>query len=158
MPFRHPAKILALSLIFSCFACNAFSQKLVNTSGATISSNGFVIEYSVGEIAVTALLGPNNYVSQGLLQPNVKVANAGCDYINQDFGYFPNPARTTIGLVGVYNWIDSYMIYAADGRLVGQAIFNNNTIDVTKLAAGAYFIQLFPGCNGKYKTLKILKQ
>ncbi|MET0634855.1 MAG: T9SS type A sorting domain-containing protein [Chitinophagaceae bacterium] len=158
MNFCSTAKTLGLTLMFTLLVSITYSQTLLNSTGSTISGDGYVIEYSVGEISITAILGQNYYVSQGLLQPNVKIPFAGCSYINDEFQYFPNPVKTIVSLAGVYNWIDSYMIYAADGKLVGNAPFINNTIDMSRLASGIYFVQLFPGCNGKYKTIKIAKQ
>ena len=73
--------------------------------------------------------------------------------------YFENPTKDKLRLVGIYNWISSYQIFASDGRLVRFANFYNNYIDVSGLpAAGIYFVRLMPGCNGKYQVIKFMKR
>ena len=143
-------------LIFVTF--HSYSQKLVNASGNTISNNNFIVEYSIGEIGITTLSASANIITQGLLQPSLKIPNPGCGYINDTIQYFPNPTRDKIRIVGRYNWIHSFIIYATDGKLVGNRSYFNNHIDVSHLAAGIYLVVLYPGCEGKFKTLKILKQ
>lgn len=134
------------------------SQALVNTTGSTISSSSYIFEYSIGEISITTLSSVNNNLTQGLLQPSLKISNPVCRYINDTLQYFPNPTRDKIRIIGRYNWIHSYIIYAADGKLVGNRSYFNNYIDISHLAAGMYLVVLYPGCDGKFKTLKILKQ
>jgi hypothetical protein len=71
---------------------------------------------------------------------------------------FENPTRNLVRLVGRYDWITNYKVYAADGKLVKEGRFYNNVIDLTKFPAAVYFIQLFPGCNNNLKVLKVVKQ
>lgn len=133
-------------------------QTVVNSTGQTLVSTDYQIEYSIGEIAITTLPGGNNQVTQGVLQPAVKVADPTCDIINNTLQYFPNPTQDYIRIVGRHDWITSYQIYAADGKLVSNTRYFNNYIDLRKLASGMYIIRLLPGCGGEYKTLKIIKQ
>jgi Secretion system C-terminal sorting domain len=155
-------KVLTLRTIFLLALCVTFSattraQYLTGCSGSTINQNGYNIEYAVGEIAVTTIASPVNTVTQGLLQPNVKALNPECNIINASFQYFPNPTRGRLYLVGRHNWIDSYQVFAADGKLVRSEQFFNNEIKLDNLAAGLYMVRLLPGCDGNYKTLKIVK-
>jgi hypothetical protein len=134
------------------------SQSLVNTTGNTIVSNSYQIEYSVGEISITTLAGSSNFITQGLLQPTLKVINPDCQIINEPLQNFPNPTRDKLRLVGQFDWITGYHIYAADGKLVRVASFINNYIDISNLPAATYFIKLYPACDNKYKVLKVVKQ
>lgn len=134
------------------------SQQILNATGATISNSNYVIEYSIGEMtAVETMQGTSNFITQGLLQPNIKIINPDCAIINQPFQYIASPTSDIIRLVGQNNWIDAYQIFAADGKLVRQLQFYNNQIDFSNLAAGIYFIRMLPGCDNKYKTIKIFK-
>jgi hypothetical protein len=135
----------------------ASAQQLVNTTGNTINSADYAIEYSVGEIAVTTISAPNNSVTQGLLQPYLKIINPACNIINQPFQYFPSPTYDKLRLVGQNNWIDAYQVFAADGKLLRSVKFYNNEIDLSSLPGGIYFVRLLPGCDNNYKTLKIFK-
>ena len=152
--------VLAIAFVLLLPASHAYGQKLVNTTGATIRDNSSIIEYSVGEISITTLTmqGNSNYVTQGLLQPNVRLINPGCDVVNDTVNCFPNPTSNILSVVPRANWITSYRIYAADGKLVRMADFVSNQIDMSTLPGGAYFIKLYPGCDEKYRILKVIKQ
>lgn len=157
----HFMKIYKKGFYLICLICSmgvARGQSVVNSTGATLVTTGYQIEYSIGEISITTISGGNYQVTQGVLQPSVKVADAACDIINNTFQYFPNPTTDYIRLVGRHDWITSYQIYAADGKLVSNTRFFNNYIDLRKLASGMYIIRLLPGCGGEFKTLKIIKQ
>ena len=158
MTYSFYKKVILITILYSNMFFHAQCQTVVNAAGNTLSDNSYLIEYSIGEISITTVTGAQNIISQGVLQPNIKILNPGCSFINDTFSFFPNPTRDKIRLVGRYNWINSYMVYAADGKLMGSSLFYNNYIDLSRFAAGLYFIQLLPGCDGKSKTLKILKQ
>jgi hypothetical protein len=138
----------------------ASAQKLINATGNTVTDSKFIIEYSVGEISITTLTQAANasYITQGLLQPNIKIINPGCNIVNDTINCFPNPVQKILSIVGRLDWITSYRIYAADGKLVRIANFVNNQINMYNLPGGAYFITLYPGCDDKYRVLKVIKQ
>ena len=140
--------------------CSASAQKLINTTGATISDSRYSIEYSVGEISITTLTANANasYITQGLLQPNIKIINPACVIVNDTVSCFPNPTQNILSVVTRVDWITSYRIYAADGKLVRIANFVNHQINMNYLPGGAYFIKLYPGCDDKYRVLKVIKQ
>lgn len=158
MPGHQKKCFCLITVILLFVSVYSYSQTLVNTTGNTISNNSYVIEYSIGEIAITTHSSINNDVTQGLLQPSLKVQNSDCGFVNDIIQYFPNPTQNLIRIVGRHDWIKSYNIYQADGKLVARSDYFNNYIDITKLSSGVYFVVLYPGCDGKFKTLKILKQ
>lgn len=146
-------------LLLCCIAGNKlFSQTLVNTTGSTIRSNDHIIEYSIGEIGIATFTGNGNIVTQGLLQPSVKIIDPACEIINDTVQYFPTPTQNILSVVTRLDWITAYHIYAADGKLVRNAFFINNQIDMSNLPGGVYFIRLLPGCNNNYRVLKVMKQ
>jgi hypothetical protein len=149
--------LLTLFVIFSCTSLNA--QQLTNTTGATIKNDHLVLEYSVGEIAISTLTTSGKDATQGLLQPNIKVTNPDCDIISGELKFFENATKDKLRIVGIHDWIKSYQVYAADGRLIRYENYYNNYINVSGLpAAGIYFVRLLPGCNGQYKVLKFMKR
>ena len=150
--------ICTICIVFVFLSASA--QKLVNTTGATLNNDKYIIEYSVGEISISTLTQPNNagFVTHGLLQPNVKVINPGCNIVNDTVSCFPNPVQRILSVVGRLDWITGYRIYAADGKLIRIADFVSNQIDMSSLPGGAYFIKLYPGCDNNYRVLKVMKQ
>lgn len=157
-----PKKHLTLYLLAAILGGNVFSQQVLNSSGNTLSNRDYIFEYSVGEITVSTIKSNSvnnpSFVTQGLLQPSIKVENPACQFINDTLQFFPNPAHDVVSISARYNWITNFIIYDAAGRLIINSPFYNNIIDVSKYAKGMYFIILFPGCSNKFKTLKILKQ
>jgi hypothetical protein len=147
----HMISRLAKTIIVLFAGHIACAQTLTNTTGATISSSGLVIEYSIGEIGITTLSSTNNFVTQGLLQPAIKVPNPECPIINDIIQYFPSPTQDKIRIVGRHDWIKSYIIYASDGKLVGRSDYYNNHIDISGLSSGVYFIVLYPAATGNSK-------
>lgn len=153
-------------LLFSfllIFLLNSYlqAQRLVNTAGSTITDNTTTIEYAVGEIAVTTLTDqpPGQFFfTQGLLQPAIRLNDPACEIVNDTIQYFPNPAKDILSVVTRFNWITGYQIYASDGKLVRVASFISNQIDMFNLPGGTYFIRILPGCNGKYRVLKVIKK
>ena len=152
-------KIL-LSLIFLCGISlpQLSAQSLINSTGASLNDASYQFEYSIGEISITTLAASSNFITQGLLQPQVKYLNPQCEIINAPIQTFPNPTRDKFRMVGQFDWITGYHIYAADGKLVRVASFFNNYIDLSNLPAATYFIKLYPACDNKFKVLKVVKQ
>jgi hypothetical protein len=147
-----------VSIVFLFLSFSSPAQNLIGVSGNTIGNSSFVVEYAVGEVAITTLVDIKNNVTQGLLQPNLKISNPSCEIINHELLSFENPTRDKIRLVGRYDWITDYQIFSTDGKLIRQAKFSNNYIDVSYLPSALYFIKLFPGCNENYRVLKVVKQ
>jgi len=152
------ANRIGLLLIILSLFTTANSQTVVNSTGNTLKDNSYYFEYSIGEISITTIAGSTNIVTQGLLQPNIKKVPPPCDFLDENVISFENPTRNIARLVGRYDWITNYKVYAADGKLVMEGRFYNNVIDLTRLPAAIYFIKLYPGCNNDYKVLKVLKQ
>lgn len=151
----------AISTILCIFLVHmASGQQLINSTGTTISNNSITIEYSIGEISIITLVSPanTNYVTQGLLQPTVKMIGPACEIINDTINIFPNPTQNILSVVAKFDWITGYHIYTTDGKLVRAAPFISNQINMYNLPGAAYFIKLFPGCNNKYRILKVIKQ
>lgn len=148
-------------LLFSGLFCSLTSlvtnaQTLVNTTGNTITNSNYHIEYSIGEIGIVTIPGAKT-VTQGLLQPEVRVINPGCELINGGVIAFPNPTPNQVHLNGPSNLVEQYQIYSADGKLIESSTMVNNTIDLSRYPAALYFIRLFPGCYGHYRTLKVIR-
>ena len=149
---------LVLPLLTIQLTFLSHAQKLVNTTGNTIKNGSFSFEYSIGEIGINTLDASANHITQGLLQPNIKVLNPQCQIINGTLLRFENPTRDKIRIVGQFDWITRYQLYATDGKLLRDRPFYNNYIDLGGLPAALYFIRLYPGCDGNFIVLKAIKQ
>lgn len=158
MTCRHSPYRISFIIFFLTAFLNTNGQTLVNSTGNTLKDNSYYFEYSIGEISITTLSGTTNNVTQGLLQPNIKKVPPPCDFLDEKVLSFENPTRNLVRIVGRYDWVTDYKVYATDGKLVKAGKFTNNVIDLTKFPAAMYFIKLYPGCNDNYKVLKVIKQ
>ncbi|MEJ7913687.1 MAG: T9SS type A sorting domain-containing protein, partial [Chitinophagaceae bacterium] len=134
------------------------AQLVINAGGSSVAGNAFVLEYSIGEISIRTLTAATDFTTQGLLQPTPKYIGPYCAILSAPMQTFPNPVLDKLRLVGQYDWITSYHIYAVDGMLVRAQPFYNNFLDLTGLPRAIYFVKLFPGCNNTHTVLKVMKQ
>lgn len=155
---KKTLSLLTTLVVGLIFINETNGQTLVNSTGNTLKNSSFIFEYSIGEIAITTISGSENNVTQGLLQPNIKKLPPPCDFLDEKILSFENPTRNIVRIVGRYDWVTDYKVYASDGKLIQEGRFFNNIIDISKHPAGIYFVKLFPGCNGDYRVLKVLKQ
>jgi hypothetical protein len=151
-------KLTALIFLCKISVTQSSAQSVVNSTGASLNDGSYQFDYSIGEISITTLASSSNYITQGVLQPQVKFLNPQCEIINGPMQTFPNPTRDKFRMVGQFDWITGYHIYAADGKLIRIASFFNNYINLSNLPAATYFIKLYPACDNKFKVLKVVKQ
>jgi len=75
---------------------------------------------------------------------------------NKQMSLFPVPAHGQVSIQGPADArVQSLQVYAADGKKVLQLFPENQTMDVSSLAPGIYFVELSTA-SGNYKT-KLLK-
>lgn len=75
---------------------------------------------------------------------------------NKQLSLFPVPAHGQVSIQGLAGGrVQSLQVYAADGKKVLQLFPEDQTIDVSSLAPGIYFVELRTAL-GNYKT-KLLK-
>ncbi len=120
--YTNLKRIFFLQLLF-LFACTASGQSLVNSTGSTVNSNNFTIEYAVGEIAITTLSSNNNHTTQGLLQPIIQIGIDPCktlDFIPSAFT--PNNDGLN-DCYGVTHWLPTSTFELAIYDRWGEMIF-----------------------------------
>ena len=150
--------LLCLFCLCGISISQSSAQTVINSTGASLKDGAYQFDYSIGEISIATLTSSSNFITQGVLQPQVKFLNPQCEIINAPLQTFPNPTRDKFRMVGQYDWITGYHIYATDGKLVRIASFFNNYIDLFNLPAATYFIKLYPACDNKFQVLKVVKQ
>lgn len=93
-------KIFIILIFFVSGICHAqtIGSQLIPATGNSISNGTFMLDYSVGEIAIATISSPSNYLTQGLHQStfvsvSTDVQNATSSYIQ----LYPNPSIQTEG-------------------------------------------------------------
>lgn len=145
--------VLAIPWTLPCFA-----QKVVNTTGRTITNGAITVEYSIGEIAITTLQNPQNVVTQGLLQPRYVLTTAVNEAFDDQFSFtsYPNPVTEQLEIQTDYSDFKTFQIFNATGQVMYESSFNYQPISLTNLQTGIYFIHF--KSNVFSKIIKIVKQ
>jgi hypothetical protein len=151
--------ILFLAVFFAAPPIQA--QSVLNAAGRTINppGTGIVLEYAVGEVAVTTLGVAFGALTQGVLQPYLRVVNTKETFDEKfDFKVYPNPTSDFLTVQTNYIHFTFVEVASADGRVVQIGPFDYSPIDCSMLQAGAYFVRLYSNNHIESKTFKIIKQ
>ncbi|HRE76932.1 MAG TPA: T9SS type A sorting domain-containing protein [Flavobacterium sp.] len=151
-------KYFLLALLFFSLSSISNAQSVIQSinSGSIISSNSMV---TVGEIFVVP--ENQNQTSSGIIgiltiinEENLSVSEFD---VSENIVVFPNPTTTAINFRTKTNLVnEKVFIFSNSGQLVKEIEINSsNSIDLTDLSTGIYFIQFE---NKKYNAFKIIKQ
>jgi hypothetical protein len=156
------SRLLLTTAMITLLSFISKSQSLIGVAGITISNADYTFDCSVGEITFQEMenvtTGEKWIFGTGVIQPIIKFSEPTAEVINDALTYYPNPTRDILFLNPKYDWITGYRLYNANGSLAQANSVYNNQINMASLAPGAYFLQLLPGSNSKYRTLKVIKQ
>ena len=152
---RKLAACLGLSIL-SCLGVKA--QGVLNTTGASFSNGSYIIEYSVGEVAINTLTNGTKTVTQGVLQPGAAILLKVSDVVESGLSVYPNPVTTNLYVNGDYQWVKAYQVFAVDGKLITSGDLKKGQLNLSSLPAGTYYITLLPKTGTSTKTIKVIKQ
>lgn len=142
--------LLLSSFAFTLNFVNAqsLSHQTTNSAGGTVKISTFNIDYSVGETITETINGNSNILTQGFIQPEVKI-QTGLSFFKSEegcqFSIFPNPTIEYLEYNSKEVDEASFEIYSMTGELVGKYRSINKTINVSSLSKGTYLIKLICG-------------
>jgi hypothetical protein len=138
------------------------SNQVVNSTGGFGQINGtYSMTYAVGEPITTTLSTTTTNLTQGFLQPEIRIRTGIFIQTSGDncaFSIFPNP---TVNQIFTDNLKDrTFEILTLQGQIMGSYQPQNGSIDVSNLPQGTYLIRSLCGDakEGNYNTLKFIKQ
>ncbi len=151
-------KYFFLVLLFFSLSSISYAQSVIQSinSGSIISSNSMA---TVGEIFVVP--ENQNQTSSGIIgiltiinDENLSVSEFD---VSENIVVFPNPTSASINFRTKTNLVnEKVFIFSNSGQLVKEIEINSsNSIDLTDLSTGIYFIQFE---NKKHNAFKIIKQ
>lgn len=138
------------------------SNQVVNSAGGFEQTAGnYTIAYAIGEPVTTTLSTAPVTLTQGFLQPEIRVRTSIFIQKVDDncaFKIFPNPTAERIFTDDLTD--RTFDILTIEGQIVGSYQPKNGNIDVSQLPQGAYFIRSLCGDakGGQFTTLKFIKQ
>jgi Secretion system C-terminal sorting domain len=135
-------------IILSSFVAKAqkIEQQVINSTGSIFSNNSISISFSVGEPCTSALSSTDNIVTQGFIQPiksDMPTALKEYAHMDENFMLYPNPTEGSINLTinDGKTFLKRIDIYSNDGRLLLSKMPNSNSIDISSLSDGIYWIR-----------------
>jgi len=134
--------------------------KVINSSSSVLKNGNIVVEYSVGEMAITTLIGSVGHVTQGFLQPikSKLITEVAQEIVRQNLSVFPNPTTGQLFIVTAAEPIQQVCVYGMDGKMALSIPLPQGTIDLSGLGKGVYYLELRGSDNTKFANTKIIKQ
>ncbi len=145
----------AFAFTFHVINAQSLSHQTVNSAGSTVKISTFNIDYSVGETITETIKGSNNSITQGFIQPEIKI-QTGLSFFKDkegcNFSIFPNPTTEFLEYNSEKTDEADFEVYSITGELVGKYRSTNKTINVSDLTRGTYLIKL--KCNNSNNTFQ----
>lgn len=149
----------------TCGYCQSVSNQVVAVAGFSGTNGGHLLDFTVGELAVTTVGSGPHQVTQGFHQTyteTVSLQEAGD--VTLHIRVFPNPATeyVNIALTGEKTMDITAAVYDSQGKL----LYTGNhpqaqlfRIDLQAFAAGTYYVRLTEKTTRTpIKTFQIQKQ
>lgn len=136
-------------------------KTMVFSSGASESTGGTMTNFGiVGQAIVGNMSGGNiisteiGFIPESITDPIASLEN---ELLSKQIALYPNPVKDALQIGGFPSEEVKAIIYNAQGKVV-MPLFRlpqENTIDVSHLESGLYFLYLY---DGKYKAIKKLQK
>ncbi len=135
------------------------SPQVLNATGTTTSLKTMELSWSVGEPATATLSTSGTILTQGFLQPDVRVHNSSIETINvsSDISVFPNPVHDHLYMTESRDVVETMSLYNALGQRIIEQKFDSQALDMSPLKPGIYFINLVSYGQKEVHTFKIIK-
>jgi hypothetical protein len=150
-----------LLLIFICSGITSYSQESVNSTGNKAIGAGGIVDYSIGTVFYSGLVGQSGKVTQGI-QHSYSIESTDIKEIVEQnaFSVYPNPSSDNLTLdISHYLGEDlSYQIVDIKGVLVQKGIINNKitNINLSELLTSSYYLHIYNSNKNNIQTFKII--
>ena len=153
--------LIAISSFTLGFSQTELRKSSLSTGGGSASVGTTQVIFTVGEIAVQENTQGNIHLSEGFIGPDLRQSLGITDEVLfSDFKVFPNPSTDIIHIN--FNQSSDYSLQISDmnGKILLVKNTNQliNTLDLSHLARGMYFLLLKDTANHTYNVLKIEKK
>jgi hypothetical protein len=149
---------IKILLVLILVSQELIGQNTISATGNSLSNSNATVEYCIGQIASTTLIGSNMNVTQGLLQPNIQVTVGIHDTFDKEYmlSAFPNPTQERISITTNYPSFHTLLIQDINGKVIRSESWNRPEVDLKQLTTGIYIIRLIS--KDYTKSIKIIKQ
>jgi hypothetical protein len=149
-----------IGLFVISFSIQSYGQQIIGAAGATTTTTGGSVSYTVGEIAVqtteTATVSSFEGVQQAYEIYKVGVTELA---LGSSINVYPNPTNDRLTLkTKNLNKNLSYELYDSQGKLKQEcaSFSDGHTLSMTEFVNAVYYLKIF--CDNKpIQTFKIIK-
>jgi hypothetical protein len=156
--------LAAFVIIFLFLSIPSFGQlemmQTLGSAGGNSSNSNASLDWSLGQVAVSTLVSSEAILTQGLLQENLLITRIGLHSEKlADVSVYPNPTAGNLMVVMSENKPLTYSITDLDGKLLLKGRFSDiqNTLDISGLPAGEYFLNISEKTAQNVNSYKIVK-
>jgi|GEM_PF-3364479 len=149
---KRSTNFILFFLLINIIQVNA--QEVFGNAGSNFE-NGNGISYTIGEAIIFTFNNNSIICTQGFHQTGNDIINKCDDQLIGEVSVFPNPAK---GLLHIISQVSiPYYLYNSLGKKVigGNLTEYNNTIDVSSLPSGLYFLDYSVSCKTKVEKIII---
>ena len=148
---------IVLFLSFNNLLAQSNDLQVISTSGSSLTSENYVVEYTLGELAIDNV-GNSIILTQGFHQGKLAI-HTEIKEIDFKINLFPNPAHTHFKVEFNSPKTVDIILTDVEGKIIiREKIINQTTknYDVSNLAQGIYIFTVIDSSN-KQATYKIKK-
>jgi hypothetical protein len=138
--------------------------EVISSAGSRFQGNTMIIDWTLGEIAISTLQGNSVIISQGFHQPKLIVTRADDpEEINGEISVYPNPTSDKVSVrmnLRKFTAV-SLRLFNSEGKIIADRKIHGmnilETISLGTLPNGNYILNLLPDGFKTAQTFKIQK-
>ena len=157
--------LLILLTSYGVSHAQSISQYVFGNTGATISGASNSLSFTLGE-PVIGLISNGESLGQGFwlgAAASIVLSTEDFSSLENSITVYPNPVRDVVNLAFTDILSEEFVVQVTDisGKTILQKVFENNglteSISVSNLSSGIYFINIQRSEKQQSKTFKIIK-
>jgi hypothetical protein len=152
-------RITLFITIFLIAGIRSIAQEVISTAGFNGSNVSGSLDWTIGEPVVETYTSANNNLTQGFQQSTVTVTSIDTYNNSADISAYPNPVNRQVNIVHNNDKTIEVEMYDAAGQFLLRRTLSGieNSIDISLLANGIYFVRVYNTSNNLIKILKVDK-
>jgi len=153
---------LLICLGFGYVQAQTLSRSVIASGGNSFSSSSLQADWTIGETVIGSFNGSSLLVDQGFQQGPDAAASSVKSLSKGHIHLYPNPSNGILNLryTGTPAGVLSFSLWSTDGKQLNPTWVQQTsglwTCDISALAPGSYFVQVFEA--GTVQVLPLIKQ
>jgi hypothetical protein len=155
---------LAVLVVASSLGAQTLERSVLGVAGKREARSDIILEWTLGELAVSRYAHPNGELNEGFHQPYLSVLPLNPGTTDQRFRIFPNPTRSEVFVQAQLRNQERIQLRLID--MLGRQVLPERVaerwvdeqFDLQQLPAGIYYLLITNARGKSLHQAKILKQ